>query len=412
MDELQVGEGGVVDRGPAARPDERERVGQASIDWKESGSVARISYDEYARRYVNGLVEEGRIEELRTAALTGTVLARARLAEIYAEQGRIEELRALGRSGNEGLALLLADTLAGQDDLDAKVAVLTVRFQVEEEDAREWLIELLVEQGRADQAITFLRAYTHERIEWYLLAHLLLVQGRVEELQAMAYEKQGFRGDLRSAVAGIFAEQGMIDELRALITPENPTELAHTLAYALVRQGRVDEGIAVLQELVDADEEYARDRLIELLVKHGRADQAVTALAGYTRWQLSTSTSDLEVARLLDEQGRAEDAIRLLQDTGGSPEHQAALLAARGRVDEAVWVLDRAISNTVPMYPATIERFAKALANLFVEHGRIDELRTRAATGHPAYGVRLAEYDRPDEPPSPDGTGNQNTTHN
>ncbi len=409
MDELQVGEGVVADRGPAPGSDARERVGQASIDWKESGSVERISYDEYARRYVNGLVEEGRVEELRTAASTGTVLAKARLAEIYAEQGRIEELRALVRSGNEGLALLLADTLAGQDDLDAKVAVLTVRFQAEEEVAREWLIELLVEQGSADQAITFLRAYTHERIEWSLLAHLLLVQGRVEELQAMAYDKQGFRGASRSAVAGIFAEQGMIDELRALITPESPTELAYHLASGLVGQGRLDEGIAVLQELVDADEEtYARERLIELLVKHGRADQAVAATAGYTRREQSTSTTDLKVARLLDEQGRAEDAIRFLQDTGASPEHQAALLAARGRVDEAVWVLDRAISNTAPKYRAAIERFAKALANLFVEHGRIDELRTRAATGHPAYGVRLAEHDRPDEPPSRLGAGNQN----
>jgi hypothetical protein len=408
MGELQVGEGGVADHQSSTRPVERERIGQASIDWKESGSAERVGYDEWQRRYVNGLLEEGRIEELRSAAMAGTALARARLAEIYAAQGRIEELRSLAGARNEGLALLLADTLAGQDNLEVKVAVLKVRLEVGEKDARDQLIGLLTEQGRADQAVTFLRAHAHEDVEWQLLARLLLVQGRVEELQALANEDR--RPDSRSSVAAIFAEQGMIDEVRAIVTPGSPAYLARVLAHALVRQGRVDEGIAVLQERVDANEEHSREWLIDLLVEQGRADQAVTLLKGIPYSFKSISTADVRVARLLDEQGRAEDAIKVLQSTGGAPEKHAALLAARGRIDEAVWVIDRAISYANPRYPAAIERFSKALADLFVEHGRIDELRTRAASGHPAYSVRLAEHDRPDEPPSRHGAGNQNTT--
>ncbi|WP_327404273.1 hypothetical protein OG194_32125 [Streptomyces sp. NBC_01288] len=35
------------------------------------------------------------------------------------------------------------------------------------------------------------------------------------------------------------------------------------------------------------------------------------------------------------------------------------------------------------------------LAEVYAAQGRIDELRTRAATGHPAYGVRLSEHALP-----------------
>ncbi|WP_405947836.1 hypothetical protein OG588_15710 [Streptomyces prunicolor] len=348
---------------------------QASIDWGETGSVERHDYKAWASQHVSRLVEEGRIEELRSAASTGTALARARLAEIYAAQGRIEELRALAGSENEGLALLLADTLAGQGDLEAKVAVMKVRLQVDEEDARDELIELLRAQDRIDQAITFLQRYTHEHVEWNLLVRLLLLQGRVKDVQLMAYEERGPRRDARSMVAYHFAEQGRIDELRTLVTPGSSTGLALLLARALVAQGRVDEGVAVLQERVDADEQHSRDWLIQLLVEQGRADQAVTALKGMRSWRRSTSTAELGVARLLDEQGRPEDAIRILRGTGSAPERLAALLAAQGRVDEAVRALDRAVEDTDARYPAAIERLTKAKADLLAEYDRPDRNR-------------------------------------
>jgi len=351
---------------------------QASIDWGEAGSVERSDYKLWASQHVSRLVEEGRIEELRTAASTGTALARARLAEIYAAQGRIEELRALAGSENEGLALLLADTLAGQADplagqdaLEAKVAVMKVRLQVDEKDARDELIDLLRAQGRVDQAITFLQRYAHEHVEWNLLVRLLLLQGRVKDVQLMAYEERDPRRDARSMVAYHFAEQGRIDELRTLVTPGGSTGLALLLARALVAQGRVDEGIAVLQERVDANEQHSRDWLIRLLVEQGRADQAVTVLKGMPSSYRSTSIAELSVARLLDEQGRPEDAIRILRDTGSAPERLAALLAAQGHVDEAVWALDRAVQNTDTRYPAAIERLTRAQADLLIKHGRI-----------------------------------------
>jgi predicted Zn-dependent protease len=150
----------------------------------------------------------------------------------------------------------------------------------------------------------------------------------------------------------------------------------------------------VWRELVAAGVEHSRDFLIDLLVEQGRADEAVTVLQVMPYSYKSISTADVSVARLLDEQGRPEDAIRILRATGSLPEKLAALLAAQGRVDEAVRALDRAIADTHTRYSAAVERLTTAQADLLIEHGRIEELRTRAATGHPAYGMRLAAHDR------------------
>ncbi|MFF1417035.1 hypothetical protein [Streptomyces sp. NPDC058280] len=395
MSALRVGEGGGSDRRAARGPGGRELGGQASVDWgRWFGPAGRTDYDRYARQYVQRLLDEGRIEELRSAALTGTALARARLAEFYAAQGRIEELRELAGTENARLALLLAgtlaDTMAGQDGLEAAVAVLKVRLEIREKDARDQLIELLRAQDRVEEAVTFLQARPDENdyAGWHLLVHLLLVQGRIEDVRAMAGDSA--RPYARSSVADIFAEQGRIEELRALAAPGH-TGLALLLARTLAGQGRVDEGIAVMQERVDANEEYARDWLIDLLVEQGRADQAVTVLEGmpYAPYT-SISTAPINVARVLDEQGRAEDAIRILRTRGPAPRQLAALLAGQGRTDEAVQVLDRAMADA--KHSSVIEELAEVLAELLIEHGRIDELHTRAETGHRAFGVRLAAY--------------------
>lgn len=335
------------------------------------------------------MLDEGRIEELRSAALTGTALAGVRLAELYATQGRIEELRVLAGTKNARLALLLADTLAdtaaGRDGSEAAVAVMKMRLEILEADARSQVIELLRAQGRIEEAITFLQARPDENdyAGWHLLVHLLLLQGRVEDVRAMAGDSK--RSYAHTSVTGILAEQGRIEELRALAAP------GPLLARALVGLGRVDEAIAVMQEGVDADEPHARDLLIDLLVEQGRADQALTALEArphnpYER----VSTAPVKVARLLDEQGRAEDAIRILRTRGHAPRQLGALLAGQGRTDEAVEVLDRAMADA--KHSAVIAELAEAQADLLVEHGRIDELRARAGLGHRVYGARLVAY--------------------
>ncbi|MFE4832635.1 hypothetical protein [Streptomyces sp. NPDC056672] len=335
------------------------------------------------------MLDEGRIEELRSAARTGTVLARVRLAELYAEQGDIGEVRALAGTENKGLELLLTDTLAdttaGQDGLETAVAVMKIRLESRQKDAFDQLIELLRAQDRIEEAITFLQARSEEsdHTEQSLLVHLLLLQGRVEDVRTMAGDSRSRYA--RTLVTGILAEQGRIEELRALDAD------GFVVSHALVGLGRVDEAIAVMQECVDANEQHAYDFLIKLLVEQGRADQALTVLESRSHNPYDVvSTASVDVARLLDEQGRPEDAIRVLQARGPADEQLAALLAAQGRIDEAVRVLDRAMTDHDRRF--AIDTLAGSQADLLIKHGRIDELRTRADTGHPAYGTRLAAY--------------------
>ncbi|MFC8825943.1 hypothetical protein ACFT9I_11370 [Streptomyces sp. NPDC057137] len=395
MNASGAGEGGGSDRRTAGRPAGRARGGQASIDW-DRWYPERPGYDEWARQWVQEMLDEGRIEELRSAARTGTSQARVRLMELYAEQGDIEEVRALVRTENKNrkLELLLTDTLtdalagttAGQDGLEAAVAVMKVRLDTLEKDAREELIELLRAQDRIEETIAFLQARPQETdyIGWHLLAHLLLLQGRIEDVRTMAADST--RRYARDLVTGVFVEKGRIEELRALG--------AHgfELSRALVVLGRVDDAIVVMQECLDANEPHAYDFLIKLLVKYGRVDQALATLESASRNPYdATSTASVEVARLLDEHGRAEDAIRILRTRGsGADEELAALLAAQGRIDEAVRVFDRAMADHDRRF--VIGKLAGAQADLLIEYGRIDELRTRAETGHREYGIRLAAY--------------------
>ncbi|MFC8075551.1 hypothetical protein ACFUN8_08410 [Streptomyces sp. NPDC057307] len=372
----------------------RARGGRASIDW-DRWFPEKPGYHEWARQWVQEMLDEGRIEELRSAARTGTGLARIRLMELYAERGDIEAVRALVRTENRNtkLELLLTDTLAGapagttagKDGLEAAAAVLKVRLDRLEKDAREELIELLVAQDRIGETIALLQARPQETdyTGWHLLVHLLLLQGRIEDVRTMAADST--RRYARDLVTGVFVEQGRIEELRALD--------AHgfEVSRALVGLGRVDEAIAVMRECLDADEPHAYDFLIDLLVKHGRVDQALTTLESRSHNPYDVvSTASVKVARLLDEHGRPEDAIRILRARGPAVDQLAALLAAQGRVDEAVRVFDRAMQDHEHRF--VMDRLAGAQADLLVEYGRIDELRSRAEAGHREYGIRLAAY--------------------
>jgi hypothetical protein len=45
------------------------------------------------------------------------------------------------------------------------------------------------------------------------------------------------------------------------------------LAYVLSVQGHIDDAVAVLRTLADTGDEYASERLVDLLVKHGRFNE-------------------------------------------------------------------------------------------------------------------------------------------
>jgi hypothetical protein len=189
-------------------------------------------------------------------------------------------------------------------------------------------------------------------------------------------------------MAEILAELGLVEELRKLCD-DGSIGSDLLVAQTLAGLGRIDEGAAVLRARTGSADHYRE--LIKFLVDHGRADAALTALRARPYRLSPHFLGFYYVARLLDEQGRPNEAIEVLRQDGGAYAQLADLLAVQGHVDEAIQVLNGQLvtARIGSINPATV---AEQLADLLVEHQRIDELRARAEEGtHRVFGDRLAE---------------------
>ncbi|WP_406124688.1 hypothetical protein OHQ89_22230 [Streptomyces canus] len=299
--------------------------------------------------YPQRLLDEGRLDVLR-AEVRHEPYARLYLARYCAEHGLLDELRELPDAGLglPRLDAVLAGALAGQEDAWITAALLKIGLYAQDPDVRDELVEQLRSRDLLGRTVTVLAAPGDTWREWALRAHLLLAQGRIEEVHAMALEDRAAPAD--QMVARIFAEHDMLDELRRLAEQDISLH-ARQLALTLERLGHVDEAVAVVRARVDAGEAHFFRLLIDLLVADGRADEAVALLAvGAVRAVPADEPEDSlrlagqKVAHLLDVQGRQEDAIDVLRAYADAPAELADLLAERGRVDEALQVLDDAIA--------------------------------------------------------------------
>jgi tetratricopeptide (TPR) repeat protein len=161
-------------------------------------------------------------------------------------------------------------------------------------------------------------------------------------------------------------------ELADVDDPEASTRLVQLLAI----QGRVDE----LRTRADAGDEEASEQLVQLLAAQGLVDEL--------RTRADADAGDWTAMSLVDwlaDQGRVDEAIhqlRLRADAGGPAfaKRLAQLLADQGRVDEL-----RARAD------ARDGAAAERLAQLLVDQGRVDELRARADTGDGAAAIQVAD---------------------
>jgi len=132
----------------------------------------------------------------------------------YRYQQRYAEIfcRQAADAGDANAAIMVADLLVEQGRVDEAIAVLRQHADAGDGYAAERLADLLVEQGRVDEAIAVLRQHADagDGYAAQRLADLLVEQGRVEELRQRADAGDDYAA---AQLTSLLAEQGRIDEL-------------------------------------------------------------------------------------------------------------------------------------------------------------------------------------------------------
>ena len=282
-------------------------------------------------------------------------------------------------------------------------------FSGDPSGGREYVVEgwfdRLAQQGRADDAVTILRAVADAGgIESaQTLAVLRAEQGDLDELRARADDEiQRARrarpgewvGDwFRTRLADTLAGRGDLDELRARADDDDSCA-ASRLAGLLAGRGDLDG----LRALAEAGSGYAASRLAGLLADRGDLDGAAQILRGPADagdpWWAPAERADL-LAKRGDLHG-----LRALADAGdkAAASRLAGLLADRGDLDGAAQIL-RALAD------AGNEYAAGRWAELLIEQDRTDEAprivralaECHSESSASQWCRRLAEQGRTDE---------------
>jgi len=294
-------------------------------------------------------------EDVRRLAYSADARWRYRYAERFHQR--------LASSGDEAAARRLADLLVAQDR--AREAIVVLRPFAGVAHVAAGLLGLLVRDGDLD-GLRGLAAQGDLVAAAQLVA--LLAGDDIDELRARAAD-----GDrLATAwLADLDGGEARLDRLRQRADGGDRLALGH-LAEVLAERGRIDEAINLLQTRAEAGDRLAADHLADLLARYDRTAQL----------QQRADAGD-DAAEMVLDAGRDAGIARYI---GGG--HLACrlsdALAEQGHIDDAIAVMQAHASAAIGMAD-------DYLVDMLVNHGRLDLLRQRAATGDWPANIRLAD---------------------
>ncbi|MEV4140261.1 hypothetical protein AB0J72_49890 [Dactylosporangium sp. NPDC049742] len=315
---------------------------------------------------------------------TGWWTAVQSMAELLEGQGRIGEaidlVRPLVAAGNEHALRFHGGLLTRHGRAGEAFALLAPHVA-------DWylagvLVEAAAAAGRDEEAAALLTARIEagagrpqHRMEPFtafnLLARIRERQGRVDDAVAVLRTREVTSMNNRDALAELLARHDRVEELRAYAATEYHGNAARRLAELLEERGDVEGAIAVYRNPGDSETRrfHGASSLAELLVRHGRSDEATEVLREFA----STSRDDWIVDTLCTHyaaQGRAGDGLAFLDALGLDDwdffRIRLELMAGCGRLDEAL-ELARA-------HPEGDTRYAAGtVAGLLAGAGRTEE---------------------------------------
>jgi tetratricopeptide (TPR) repeat protein len=317
----------------------------------------------------------------------GEAEVRIRLAELEGAdlETRVAGARArvdLGdpRAAVEALKELAADLQEKGKDGPA-VRLLTEAAQIDPGDTelRQLLVQAYVARGDFEAASQF--ATSAADLKW--VAEELFRQGRDDEginVLRSASDADPADSGMRADLAKLLIRRGDMDDARALLTSEvvgSDPELLWALAEMELRAGRIEEGTAVLQQIL-ADDSSRRDTLVIL----GCSVAEVNPDAGYEcidvvakaaiaagEWGSAAAALNEFVSRVPNHIPALMRLVEICVDGG----LEATMHSAQAQLADAYLIVGSGVEARViaedlvarePWDRANIERFRRALTLL------------------------------------------------
>lgn len=261
--ELAQADGVVV--GTLATVLERQGLGDEAVDLLTAhvpvGKTAIPDTDLHTEQLAGLLARLGRLDQLRDLLSRLPLDLEAQFAaEELAKLGRVDEAVELLTPARSFDAALCAATIldrVGRTDEAIAITAPVPRTFVHDDYLIRALSELLVARGRVDEALAALPgepdSFEHATERCWILSHSGRAEQAVAELRARP-DSATWHG--RITLAELLAEAGRLDAAVETLqpTPDQGTEplplhlegpLATVLAQLLVRQGRLEEAVAV-----------------------------------------------------------------------------------------------------------------------------------------------------------------------